>query len=100
MRETRPPHIERVGDVTTATIALTPEEHESYYLGFANRCLWPLFHYRVDLADLRTGPEAIYFAVNKRFAERGRAAARRRRHDLGARLPAHPARRAISGSCR
>ncbi len=51
------------------TVALTPEEHEGYYLGFANRTLWPLFHYRLDLADMRTGPEKTYFAVNKRFAQ-------------------------------
>jgi trehalose 6-phosphate synthase len=60
--------IRRTGDVRTVTVSLTPEEHESYYLGFANRCLWPLFHYRLDIADLTTGHEGIYFAVNKRFA--------------------------------
>jgi trehalose 6-phosphate synthase len=65
----RPLQTGRAGEVKTVTIALTPEEHESYYLGFANRCLWPLFHYRLDVADLRTGPEAIYSAVNKRFAQ-------------------------------
>ena len=67
--QSRSPDIQQDGRITTATIALTPAEHESYYLGFANRCLWPLFHYRVDLADLRTGPEAVYASVNKRFAQ-------------------------------
>jgi trehalose 6-phosphate synthase len=65
----RPPVFQRTGDIRIATIALTPNEHKSYYLGFANRCLWPLFHYRLDLTDLRSGPETAYFAVNKRFAE-------------------------------
>jgi trehalose 6-phosphate synthase len=64
----RPPQIRRSGDVRTVTVALTPEEHGGYYLGFANNCLWPLFHYRLDLADLRSGSEAAYFEVNKRFA--------------------------------
>ena len=84
----------------TVTVALTPEEHDSYYLGFANRCLWPLFHYRLDLADLRTGPEATYFAVNKRFAKEVAPLLEPRRHDLGARLSAHPASPPICGSGR
>jgi trehalose 6-phosphate synthase len=62
------PQIRRSGDVRTVTVSLTPEEHEGYYLGYANRCLWPLFHYRLDIADLATGPERTYYAVNKRFA--------------------------------
>ena len=61
--------VRRTGDVQTVTVALTPEEHEEFYLRFANGCLWPLFHYRLDIADMRTGPEKTYFAVNKRFAK-------------------------------
>jgi trehalose 6-phosphate synthase len=63
-----PPHIEQSGEVSTVTVPLSPEEHERFYLGFANQCLWPLFHYRLDLVDLRAGSDAVYFAVNKRFA--------------------------------
>lgn len=63
------PSIQRVGDVCSVTVALTPEEHEGYYLGFANRCLWPLFHYRLDLADMKAGAEQAYLAVNERFAK-------------------------------
>ena len=29
---------------------LTQAEYEGYYLGYANRALWPVFHYRIDLA--------------------------------------------------
>jgi trehalose 6-phosphate synthase len=65
---TRPPQVRQVGDITTITMALTAEEFDGYYLSFANRCLWPLFHYRLDLADLRAGIENMYFAVNRRFA--------------------------------
>jgi trehalose 6-phosphate synthase len=64
----REPQVVRTGEVRTVTVALTPREHDQFYLGFSNRCLWPLLHYRLDLAELRTGPEATYFAVNKRFA--------------------------------
>jgi trehalose 6-phosphate synthase len=64
----REPQIQRRDNMTTVTLALTPAEHDGYYLGFANHCLWPLVHYRVDLADLRAGIEQTYFAVNRRFA--------------------------------
>jgi len=64
----RDPLIQSNGNVRMVTVALTPEEHEGYYLGFSNRCLWPLFHYRIDLADLRAEIEAPYLAVNRRFA--------------------------------
>ncbi|MYZ47952.1 alpha,alpha-trehalose-phosphate synthase (UDP-forming) [Propylenella binzhouense] len=64
----REPEVTRYGDVRTATVALTHDEHEKYYLGFANRTLWPLLHYRLDLAEMSSQLEACYFAVNKRFA--------------------------------
>jgi trehalose 6-phosphate synthase len=62
------PQMRKTGAVRLVTTALTPEEHQEFYLGFANGCLWPLFHYRLDLADLRAGLEASYLAVNERFA--------------------------------
>jgi trehalose 6-phosphate synthase len=37
---------------TTATVDLTPAEHEGYYSWFSNECLWPLFHYRLDLVKV------------------------------------------------
>jgi len=30
---------------------LTHEEHQGYYLDYANNVLWPVFHYRIDLAE-------------------------------------------------
>ena len=63
------PQSQEVGNVSTVTIPLTSAEHDSYYLGFANRCLWPLFHYRLDLADLSTDTETGYYDVNRRFAK-------------------------------
>ncbi len=41
--------------VTTATIDLEAQDVEEYYNGFANRTLWPLFHYRIDLAEYERG---------------------------------------------
>jgi trehalose 6-phosphate synthase len=63
------PKIETIGNLTVATIGLTPEEEEGYYFGYANRCLWPSLHYRLDLAQCREADSEIYFAVNARFAD-------------------------------
>lgn len=60
----------RTGAITAATIPLTDSEVEEFYLGFANRCLWPLFHYRLDLTEIISGHEQAYNAVNQRFAEK------------------------------
>ncbi len=46
-------HLDRQQTVTIATQALTQAEHDGYYLGYSNRALWPVFHYRLDLGDLR-----------------------------------------------
>lgn len=55
--------------VTTATIDLEPQDVEEYYNGYANRTLWPLFHYRVDLAEYESGFGKGYERVNQRFAD-------------------------------
>ena len=54
--------------VDFALTPLTEEEHEGYYLGYANRALWPVLHYRVDLANFDEGEFKTYAAVNERFA--------------------------------
>jgi trehalose 6-phosphate synthase len=55
------------GDVDFALADLTEAEHEAYYLGYANRALWPVFHYRVDLAAFDEAAFAGYEEVNRRF---------------------------------
>lgn len=62
-----PRHV-RVGRMTYATLDLSPEEHESFYAGFANATLWPLFHYRLGLIDFRRAQLRGYLGVNARFA--------------------------------
>ena len=37
------------GRLAAITTDLSNEDYEEYYNGFANRTLWPLFHYRTDL---------------------------------------------------
>jgi trehalose 6-phosphate synthase len=55
--------------VTTATIDLEEQDVDEYYNGYANRTLWPLFHYRMDLAEFESGFAEGYERVNQRFAE-------------------------------
>lgn len=55
--------------VTTATIDLEEQDIEEYYNGYANRTLWPLFHYRIDLAEYERDFAHGYQRTNERFAE-------------------------------
>lgn len=60
--------MERVNDVTTATIDLETQDVDEYYNGYANRTIWPLFHYRMDLAEYSNEFGRGYERVNDRFA--------------------------------
>jgi trehalose 6-phosphate synthase len=60
---------ERHEGVTSATIDLEEQDIDEYYNGYANRTLWPLFHYRVDLAEFDRSFGSGYERVNERFAE-------------------------------
>jgi len=55
--------------VTSATIDLEEQDVQEYYNGYANRTLWPLFHYRVGLAEFDRQFGSAYERVNERFAE-------------------------------
>jgi trehalose 6-phosphate synthase len=48
---------------------LSEEDHEEYYNGFANRVLWPVLHYRIDLAEFKRRDLTGYLRVNKHFAD-------------------------------
>jgi len=62
-------NIETVGGVTAATVDLEEIDLEEYYNGYANKTLWPLFHYRNDLAAFDRAYDKGYMRVNRRFAE-------------------------------
>jgi trehalose 6-phosphate synthase len=61
--------MQRVDGVTTATVDLEEGDYQEYYNGYANKTLWPLFHYRVDLTAYDRSFGEGYDRVNKRFAE-------------------------------
>ncbi|MCB1487302.1 MAG: alpha,alpha-trehalose-phosphate synthase (UDP-forming) [Bauldia sp.] len=56
------------GNITFSLVDLTKRDQEEYYSGFANRALWPLLHYRLDLADFDRRDTTGYFRVNAFFA--------------------------------
>jgi trehalose 6-phosphate synthase len=62
------PKIETAGSITAATLDLTRRDFEEYYVGYANRVLWPLFHYRPSLVGFSRRDLAGYLRVNHRFA--------------------------------
>ncbi|MEK0083763.1 alpha,alpha-trehalose-phosphate synthase (UDP-forming) [Benzoatithermus flavus] len=55
--------------ITYVLIDLTRTEHRAYYGGMANRTLWPLLHYRIDLTTCEHEWYRTYAAVNRLFAE-------------------------------
>ena len=61
---------ERVGPVEYLTMDLTRKDYDEYYAGFANRTLWPLFHFRPGLVDFDRQAWAGYLRVNALFADR------------------------------
>ena len=66
------------GQVKTATIHkasqvyvltdLSEEDYQEYYSGFANQVLWPILHYRIDLAEFTRRDLTGYMRVNEHFA--------------------------------
>ncbi|GGE25137.1 alpha,alpha-trehalose-phosphate synthase (UDP-forming) [Aureimonas endophytica] len=61
---------ETEGEVKLVTIDMTEDQVAGFYLGYANRSLWPLLHYRLDLARFERETDRTYRAVNREFARR------------------------------
>ena len=56
------------GGVSYIVTDLRDEDYQEYYNGFANRVLWPILHYRLDLAEFSTRDLSGYMRVNNHFA--------------------------------
>ena len=69
-RDPEPLALQEHGKITYALTDLTKTDVEEYYEGFANRVLWPICHYRLDLAEYGRKEMAGYFRVNRFFAHR------------------------------
>ena len=61
--------IQTVDGVTAAVVDLEEADLDEYYNGYANKTLWPLFHYRTDLTAYDRIYGQGYQRVNRRFAE-------------------------------
>ena len=61
---------QRDGAIDYALLDLTRAEYDDYYLGFANRTLWPLLHFQPNLIDYSRKQHAMYMEVNRMFAQR------------------------------
>jgi len=56
------------GNIATATLDLSRDDYDGYYVGHANRVLWPLFHYRPALIGFSRRNLAAYLRANRLFA--------------------------------
>jgi len=56
------------GPLTFATLDLSKKDFDEYYIGYANRVLWPLFHFRPSLVQFSRRDLAGYLRVNRTFA--------------------------------
>ena len=61
--------LQRSAGVTVATVDLEEQDRHEYYNGYANRTLWPLMHYRLDLSAYERSFDEGYARVNARFAQ-------------------------------
>src|SRR5207249_3367643 len=59
--------VEHAG-VSYVTVDLSRADYQEYYNGFANRMLWPILHYRLDLAEFSSRGLTGYMRVNEQFA--------------------------------
>lgn len=64
------PTLKQEGAVTFATVGLTRRDYDQYYRGFSNATLWPVFHYRTDLAAYEREEYAGYRRVNAWLAHK------------------------------
>jgi trehalose 6-phosphate synthase len=62
------PIILKKGNVTFATVDLSPTDYDDYYLGYANSTLWPLLHYQLGLIEFHRKQFQGYIAVNEYLA--------------------------------
>jgi trehalose 6-phosphate synthase len=63
------PVIAEHDNITYVVTDLATADFQEYYNGFANRVLWPILHYRVDLAEFSRSDLSGYLRVNGLFAD-------------------------------
>lgn len=63
------PQTDTLGNISYITIGLTQGEYNSFYKGFSNSVLWPLFHQRPELMRYGQKDYEGYLEVNKKFVD-------------------------------
>lgn len=63
------PQIVEAGKITFAVLDVHRKDFDLFYTGFANRALWPICHYRLDLLQIDRSQTEGYFRVNRTFAQ-------------------------------
>ncbi len=64
-----PPTVIEADNITFCVVDLLKRDYDQYYAGFANRALWPICHYRLDLLQIDRKDRDGYFRVNRFFAK-------------------------------
>jgi trehalose 6-phosphate synthase len=67
-KKTDPPKRIDQDNISYVTVDLLQDDYDEFYNGFANRVLWPILHYRLDLAEFTRRDLGGYFRVNEYFA--------------------------------
>ena len=62
--------VETQGEVQLATVDMTHADVEEFYNGFSNQALWPILHYRLDLAGFDRRFAEAFWRVNERIGAR------------------------------
>ena len=70
VKENGPAKTQTKDNIDYVTIGLTKRDYDHYYRGFSNATLWPIFHYRIDLARYNREEYDGYRRVNMAMAER------------------------------
>ena len=50
-------------------VFLNEKELDDFYFGFSNKCLWPLFHYFIEIHKFDLIQWQSYIEVNQKFAD-------------------------------
>jgi trehalose 6-phosphate synthase len=64
------PRTIEVNNTTYVLIDLSDTDFQEFYNGLANRVLWPILHYRVDLQEYSRTDASGYLRVNRIFADK------------------------------
>lgn len=67
--KTLTPRVTLGNHISYAVIDLSKNDFDEYYNGLANRVLWPILHYRVDLQEYSRADHSGYMRVNQIFAD-------------------------------